>query len=1321
MPNTNGQLNSFAIKRFKGESDQAYIDIDDVNPETCAQLMNLSPNRKVGALSLIGGTEPLTIGTVGKMPTVPNGYVLIDSHVFGIDRDSKEITLLVYRNPSSGETKFYINPWYNPESPYSNYNPLYGEGLWIDEWVELTEMYQTIIASATIGDLLITTETFSDKLDDYFNGFFVVNESAGDDNNSKYNFVLDYIASEHKFKLQSNLNSWVEGDTITIVRFPVAYLYKVSVTTLKREITETLDEKKFDAIPTDYHYSDGQLRIACGPDNRPLMITSIFKRKYFNSGVWDNNMSGGIVGIILNSSRTDIQYPRPTITISGGGGSGATAKCTRFGHTGNTGVISGPAGFSIGDTFVCLDKPSLRESGASPNIMSRWECTSIDGMGRVTGVAVSMPGSFSAIGNGLDTTVTLMKVGSGGSSRDPYAYTDSDDPLNDNIVITPTYKILSCAITESGSGYTSVPSCVISGTPACGTATVQLYTADPNPKTEMSFDGLWFSLEQIPQTYINAGVSSFGELQVEGSTAFCWINTAGEIVTSAPSDGIKVTRKANRPYSKLLKLIKAMSPPEVYSNTNNYDVISSKMMYLHKQTGDLIICPWGWNRLQSITITNGGTNYQNPYFDLIIERPDASGHPAKAIASGWTLAPKNIYLAAVTDKGSGYDPADLPTISAANGGGTGAVLTPVVYGKINRTIDNICSGLQLNSQLAQDFEFEIVGTANTPMNVTKGYSTTSKLFIGQAFLGQDASNNYISFNPFVGAGCLLHPITDSMPDSISNLKRNLFIAGCIYDSRNEVIIGLGSIRPDFVGTITHTPDPAEPGNAGMHIRFNRWFDRRLTGISYYSKSTNTALSDLNYVGNALRKENEYPYFSFNSNYTADDGSTKSVDINEIPLLATYDIHKFALSRFGKLPPKMKDVSYPNKGGNSYTYHHDGYWLVDFRDEYNGIASSGSLLTFINGGSRFVSDDTTMNYTRICQVGQTNGRFFISGCKNIVEKEIFESSDKIVYSLLCAGVSAYHMFVRGNIINVGSGSRDVDKALIHYDGFVMVIKDYNVFVIDTSTDDDLQYRVSKTYIGRGCLNPDSVCETPHGVILASKDAIYLVSPSGSKQILREDNGRLEFYRTNIATNGSINAVYYNDYDELFVSQINANTTHVFVYSFKSDKWHTIYYPHKLIRLLPSSDRKIYMVQPNSISRLNENLTTYYDSLGALSNVEFKLLTHNLAFAGGSKDVLPSWFEVSFDSMNTVISNMYLTIKRSNGVTSDPRVLSIPINNQIKYNQSYTEYLNQHEASDRISIELSNNNGEGSIILFNKLNINSIELWATVQSRQFIQTR
>lgn len=1320
MSANNGQLNSFAIKKFRGESDQAYIDIDDVNPETCAQLMNLSPNRKVGALSLIGGTEPLTIGTIGKMPTVPDGYVLIDSHVFGIDRDSKEITLLVYKNSTSGETKFYINPWYNPESPYSNYNPLYGEGLWIDEWVELTERYQTTVQDAVISDTFVSTDTFNGKPDDYFNGFFIVNESLDVYVHSKYNFVLDYDESEHKFKLQSVLNDWVQNHLVTIVRFPVGYLYKVSLTTLVPEIFETLAEKKFDAVPTDYHYSDGQLRIACGQDNRPLLITSIFKRQYFNSGVWDSGVSGGIVNITLNTSRTDIQFPRPTIAISGGGGSGATARCTRFGHTGNIGAISGPAGFSVGDIFICLDKNSLKESGASPNIMSRWECTSIDGMGRVTGLLVGSPGSFSAIGNVSDLNVTLVKIGGGGTDLDPYIYEDGDDPSSDNIVITPTYKILSCEIVTPGSGYTSVPTCTFSGTPVTGTGTLELYTADPNPKTDMSFDGLWFSLEQIPQTYVNAGISNFPELQVEGSVAYCWINRNGELTSTAPTDGIKVTRKANRPYSRHLKVHTSMSPPEVYANTNVWDVLSARMCYLHKATGDIVFCPWGWNRLQSITITNGGTNYQYPHFDLIITKPFPSGVTARAIASAWNFSPKAIYFVAITDKGSGYDQLAPPTISAEAGGGSGAVLTPSIYGMINRSLDNVCSGLKLNQQLAQDFEFEVVGNELLTMTIQKGYLTTSKLFIGQEFLGQDASGNHVSFNPFMGARCICPAITSTRPDSISNLKRNLFVLGCIYDSRNETIIGLGSIRPDFVGNVTHGVTTTT-GNAGMWVTFNRWFDRRLTGISYYSKSTNVALSNRDHVGNAIRKENEYPYFSFNSNYIADDGSTKSIDINEIPLLATYNIHKFSLSQFGKLPSKMKDVIYPNKGGNSYTYHHSGYWFVDFRDEYNGIASSGSALTFINGGGRFISDDTTMNYTRICQVGQTNGRFFISGCKNTVEKEVYESSDKVIYSLLRAGISSYHMFLKGDAINVGSGSRDTDKALIHYDGFVMVIKDYNVFVIDTSTDDDLQYRVSKTYIGRGCLNPDSVCETPHGVILASKDAIYLISPSGSKQILREDNGRLEFYRTNIATNGSINAVYYNDYDELFVSQINANTTHVFVYSFKSDKWHTIYYPHKLIRLLPSSDRKIYMVQPNSISRLNENLTTYYDSLGALSNVEFKLLTHNLAFAGGSKDVLPSWFEVSFDSMNTVISNMYLTIKRSNGVTSDPRILSIPINNQIKYNQSYTEYLNQHEASDRISIELSNNNGEGSIILFNKLNINSIELWATVQSRQFIQTR
>ena len=86
--------------KFRCESDKEYIDVEDININLLAETTNLTPNRKEGSLSPIGGQSFAQINGVNldytHLPQPGSGYTLIDMYSFSLDRDNKEITILCF-------------------------------------------------------------------------------------------------------------------------------------------------------------------------------------------------------------------------------------------------------------------------------------------------------------------------------------------------------------------------------------------------------------------------------------------------------------------------------------------------------------------------------------------------------------------------------------------------------------------------------------------------------------------------------------------------------------------------------------------------------------------------------------------------------------------------------------------------------------------------------------------------------------------------------------------------------------------------------------------------------------------------------------------------------------------------------------------------------------------------------------------------------------------------------------------------------------------------------------------------------------------------
>ena len=261
---------------FKAAIDSDYINLP---PKSSIQFFedskNLSPHDKIGSLSQCQGHEIYI--PYSDLPKVTD-YRPIDFYLFNIDRDEKEIKLVVLKNTSSQETKIFISPYFNPDTTFSNNNPNKDSNSWIDEWFELTENYTDTISGSPGTNTFKTTSNLN-ATNDYFNGWFVVNTSLLDSAFNKYNFITDYIGtggSAKTFTTLMELSGWSSGNSVKIFRFPVMYLYNATTNRLTNIGTT------FTPTPTEFRGKDNQLRIACGKDNRPLILDMIYKRKYFN-------------------------------------------------------------------------------------------------------------------------------------------------------------------------------------------------------------------------------------------------------------------------------------------------------------------------------------------------------------------------------------------------------------------------------------------------------------------------------------------------------------------------------------------------------------------------------------------------------------------------------------------------------------------------------------------------------------------------------------------------------------------------------------------------------------------------------------------------------------------------------------------------------------------------------------------------------------------------------------------------------------------------------------------------------------------------------
>ena len=274
---------------FKAAIDSDYINL---SPKSSIQFFedskNLSPHDKIGSLSQCEGHS--IYSAYASLPNV-SGYKPVDFYYFSIDRDEKEITLVVLENTSTGEIKYFITPFFNPDVQFSNYNSNYTANSWINSWLELTERVEgsiNAVSSSTTFTVNNVTKGVLSGANHYYDGWFVLNVSYGLNNIPRqcmFNYISSYDGTTFTTKAEiTGTANWTSTDKILLIRFPVVALYSQPANSLGYQLDGS-NFPIFKGKPTDYSRKNNQLRIPCGKDNRPLIIDCIYKRKYMVGGV----------------------------------------------------------------------------------------------------------------------------------------------------------------------------------------------------------------------------------------------------------------------------------------------------------------------------------------------------------------------------------------------------------------------------------------------------------------------------------------------------------------------------------------------------------------------------------------------------------------------------------------------------------------------------------------------------------------------------------------------------------------------------------------------------------------------------------------------------------------------------------------------------------------------------------------------------------------------------------------------------------------------------------------------------------------------------
>lgn len=283
------------FKGFKGAVDAEFIDVEDTPIDLAATLVNATPFNKVGSLGMADGHSVHIAPADLPVPLYNSlsGYVITNFFTFTIDKDNKDITIVIYTHPTTNDVRMFMTPWFNPKPTVSNYSPLSPESSWVSsgtyKWLEITEKY-SIKLLGTASDFHVSfNSSFHTTADNYLDNFFIVNTDSRRKN--RFNYISSWNKTTKQATCQTRIrfaapseDDWggptgATADELIIVRFPVRYLYHFDPNTFTNPYGVLAPVMV--ASPTQFIYRENALRMPCGKTAEPLILTYIENRNFF--------------------------------------------------------------------------------------------------------------------------------------------------------------------------------------------------------------------------------------------------------------------------------------------------------------------------------------------------------------------------------------------------------------------------------------------------------------------------------------------------------------------------------------------------------------------------------------------------------------------------------------------------------------------------------------------------------------------------------------------------------------------------------------------------------------------------------------------------------------------------------------------------------------------------------------------------------------------------------------------------------------------------------------------------------------------------------
>jgi hypothetical protein len=393
---------------------------------------------------------------------------------------------------------------------------------------------------------------------------------------------------------------------------------------------------------------------------------------------------GGVTSISLDSHGTDYTSA-PTVTLTGGGGTGATATAVLGNET--TGVVSSVAVDLGGAGYVTPPTVTFSSGAATATAVLSSTGTSVTS-GTVTSAAVGSGGS------GYLTPPTVTFSGGGGSGATGTAV------LSTTGVVTTSGYVNALNVTAGGSGYTSPPTVDISGFGGGASGTATLGTTGTVKSIALSSAGTqcYSAASDAVVTFSGGGGSGAAASAVLEANRSCIYSVA---VTSSPQCSAKlnaangyspIDQKSgvtfavggqNQSFSGTLFVSSANDKTPVSLSVQNpgYDTGGYSSPTFTSQLklasgawadcGNITVTATTGYRLASFNVTNGGSGYTSTPTIAVTGGVGTTSNPTGTVTRGFPVTGLT-----VTSGGNGYP--SPPTVTLTGGGGSGATATASV-------------------------------------------------------------------------------------------------------------------------------------------------------------------------------------------------------------------------------------------------------------------------------------------------------------------------------------------------------------------------------------------------------------------------------------------------------------------------------------------------------------------------------------------------------------------------------------------------------------------------------------------------------------------